>query len=246
MDKYQESLLKRTKRLSLNSIQGNGKVEFRDSEIVLTQNNNYNITKYVLCIVNDAIESIQIDDIVINGNDTFEIDIDFDKKAKKIIFTFKNGFANPCVFYAKYIEANKAQYDSLLVEQNTAACLQKMNATCRTGLDLVNIYWNKASAGYFKTKVSLYAYVENQKREYLFMQEYEIEDNVFYKSITGLAFGNYRVIISQFDSNNNLIVSTELSFSINNFFAKGLESLASKLNEVKGQVKASGRHIVCN
>ena len=41
MDKYQSKLLERNKQLTLESGQGTGQVELTDSEIVLTQNENY-------------------------------------------------------------------------------------------------------------------------------------------------------------------------------------------------------------
>lgn len=244
MDKYQSKLLERNKQLTLESSQGNGQVELTDSEIVLTQNENYNVKKYQLIIVNDAVETIQLDGKTIQGNESFKADIDFDNKLKKIIISFKNGFANPCEFNVRFIEADKTAYDQKVAAQNNAECLANMNATCKTGLDLVNIYWNKASEKYAYTKIALYVYVENQKSEYLFMQEYKVDDDVFYKSVTGLAIGDYKVKVSQFDSNNNLIVSTEVQFSITNPLNKKLDAIASKLAEVRGQVKASGRHTV--
>lgn len=244
MDKYQSKLLERNKQLTLESSQGNGQVELTDSEIVLTQNENYNVKKYQLIIVNDAVETIQLDGKTIQGNESFKADIDFDNKLKKIIISFKNGFANPCEFNVRFIEADKTAYDQKVAAQNNAECLANMNATCKTGLDLVNIYWNKASEKYVYTKIALYVYVENQKSEYLFMQEYKVDDDVFYKSVTGLAIGDYKVKVSQFDSNNNLIVSTEVQFSITNPLNKKLDAIASKLAEVRGQVKASGRHTV--
>lgn len=244
MDKYQSKLLERNKQLTLESSQGNGQVELTDSEIVLTQNENYNVKKYQLIIVNDAVETIQLDGKTIQGNESFKAEIDFDNKVKKIIISFKNGFANPCEFNVRFIEADKTAYDQKVVAQNNAECLANMNATCKTGLDLVNIYWNKASEKYVYTKIALYVYVENQKSEYLFMQEYKVDDDVFYKSVTGLAIGDYKVKVSQFDSNNNLIVSTEVQFSITNPLNKKLDAIASKLDEVRGQVKASGIHTV--
>ena len=244
MDKYQAKLLERNKQFTLESGQGNGQVELADSEIVLTQNENYNVKKYELIIINDAIETIQLDGKTIQGNESFKADIDFDNKAKKIIISFKNGFANPCEFNVRYVEANKTAYDQKVAAQNNAECLANMNATCKTGVDLVNIYWNKASENYAYTKIALFVYVENQKSEYLFMQEFKIDNEIFYKSVTGLALGDYKVKVSQFNSNNNLIVSTEVKFSITNPLNKKIDAIASKLDEVRGQVKASGRHTV--
>ena len=59
-----------------------------------------------------------------------------------------------------------------------------------------------------------------------------------------LKSSNSAVLSVQFDSNNNLIVSTEVQFSITNPLNKKLDAIASKLDEVRGQVKASGRHTV--
>ena len=216
MDKYQLKLIERNKQLSLDSVDGNGKVEITDLEIILTQNENYNVEKYILTIVNDAIEVIKIDEEEIKGNERFEIPIDFSKKSNKITVIFKNGFANPCDFALKYVDADKESYDQKVIAQTNANYLANMNVLCKTGLDLVNIYWNKSSNKYKYTKISLFVYSENKKNEYIFMQDFIIKDEIFYKSITGLAFGEYKINIGQYDSENNLVVSTEVTFKINN------------------------------
>lgn len=242
MDKYQSKLLERNKQLTLDSAEGKGNVELIDSTLVLTQNENYNIKQYTLNIVNDAIASVQVDGKAIRGNGSFEIPIDFDKRVKKIVILFSNNFADPCEFDVKYKESDKEAYDEKVIAHNKAMRLANMCATCKTGDALVNFYWGKASDDYAYSLLSLYVYTgRNDENQYLLMQEFKIENGVFYKSISDLAFEEYVAELSQFDQNDRLIISTELKFSIDDFKDKVIETLKKELEGVKGQIRLNRR-----
>ena len=77
------------------------------------------------------------------------------------------------------------------------------------------------------------------------MQEYTIDSNIFYKSITGLAFGEYKATVSQYDSKNGIIVSIDIPFTITHILDKELESIKKELDVIKAHLKSMGPHTVC-
>ena len=60
MDKYQEKILEKVK-FQLVSEKGNGSAKIENSCLVITQNEDYNIEKYMLVVITDVISSIELD-----------------------------------------------------------------------------------------------------------------------------------------------------------------------------------------
>jgi hypothetical protein len=245
MDKYQFNLINRNINISLLAAEGSGKAEIRDSEIVLTQNENYNVTKYVLVFENDAIESIKLDDSSYLGSDKIKVAIDFSNKSNKLTIYFKNGFAEPCGLKVTYVDADRSRFDSKMAAENKELCLKRMNPTCRVGMDLVNLYWNKAADNYARTTLTFFAEVPGGD---IFLEKFEIQDGCFYKVVTGLAFGKYKFGTNQFDTNGREIITTIIPFEISNSFEKSFTKVDEKLNQVgaqvSAQIRASGKHQV--
>ena len=49
----------------------------------------------------------------------------------------------------------------------------------------------------------------------MMLAKYKVEEDVFFKSINGLAYGKYEFILKQFDDKGNIILETDkISFSI--------------------------------
>lgn len=89
---------------------------------------------------------------------------------------------------------------------------QAMNISVSTGSDLVNIYVNPCSDDVEKTKITLYFCDGDDDR---LVGKYELSKTEGFKSITGLAYGKYKFVISQFAKNNKLLVeSDDIAFSI--------------------------------
>ncbi len=83
-----------------------------------------------------------------------------------------------------------------------------MNVSHSTGNDLVNIYFQPCCDEYERTEITLYK--DNQM-----LTKYKVDDGVFFKSISGLAYGNYEYIVKQFGKNDKLLLETgKIRFSI--------------------------------
>ena len=240
MDQYQINLINRTTNIALTSSEGCGKAEIKGGEIVFTQNENYKVTSYTFEFANSSIESIDIDGQKYSGVGTFKVAIDFNLKKKKLTVHFKNNFGDPYTFDLKYIDADKSSFDIKVDEENKARLLQVARIHAKTGIDLINVYWCNCCNEVAYTKVTLY---EKEGRQLLV--SYNSEPNVFFKSVTGLAFNEYIVQVEQLAKDDKVIISTELNIQIKDLYNevnKGLNELKTALGEVKSQVRASGRY----
>lgn len=98
--------------------------------------------------------------------------------------------------------------------QNSPETLSKnVDVIFRTGESLVNIYWKHAKENIVAlVRIDLYMCDKSDSK---LMGKYKENDEVFYKSITGLAYGDYCFKLFQFDKDNNEIASTDyIYFSI--------------------------------
>jgi len=80
-----------------------------------------------------------------------------------------------------------------------------MNATHRTGEDLVNIYFQKVSDKVNRVEVELY--IVDNKNENQLIGTFQVQDNLCFMSITGLAFGKYGYRVIQFEGNKEIAAS---------------------------------------
>ena len=71
------------------------------------------------------------------------------------------------------------------------------------GLNLITIKFSNANDNVAYTKISL---IDNNKQ---LMGIFKVDEGMFYKSITDLAFGRYFYKVQQFDEFANLIVETD-------------------------------------
>lgn len=235
MNKYQESLIKTVKNMSLMSEEGRGIATFDGDNLVLTQNENYGIVDYVLSFDTDAVETVELDEIKVSGGPSFKFQISFLKRPSKIKFTFKNNLADPCVMEIKYIEADKKAYDDKIAEKTQKELLEKLNACIRVGNNLVNIHWNKAVGTYPRTTLTLFAVIDENE---MFMESYQLENGECFKAITGLAFGKYKVRIEQYERINPTRVSLDLIFKIEDEIKELNKSLSDKLKTIIEQRRA--------
>ena len=86
--------------------------------------------------------------------------------------------------------------------------MKKANIKVSTGADLVNIYFQPCSDDYLRTEIVLY-------KDGLMLAKYKVDEETFFKSISGLAYGKYEFILKQFDDKGNIILETDkISFSL--------------------------------
>lgn len=226
MNKYQKAILCANNLISISTIDYNNKVEhfkdfdFENDSITVTQNENYNITKYVLTLPIKGIERISL----LKSNDEWEnieydakhkvvkINLDFEDKIKKIKFKFVDNIADELEMKVIFKDADKKLYDAKIKAEFEAKerekLLKALSLSHACGQDLVNIKFQNCNNEVAYTKISLYDY-NGESRERQLMATYKVEEGVFFKAIKDLAYGRYEYKVEQFDKNDNLIVSSE-------------------------------------
>lgn len=126
------------------------------------------------------------------------IEVKFNDPFDHIVLNFNNNIADPLhvkVDFKLYVEPVKDEKEELI----------DMNATHRTGEDLVNIYFQKVSDKVNRVEVELY--IVDNKNENQLIGTYRVQDNLCFMSITGLAFGKYGYRVIQFEGNKEIAAS---------------------------------------
>jgi len=250
MDKYQERLLRDT-RATLLTDNYEENVELNGEKIVLKQSENYTLENYVL-----KVENPQIDYIVaitnketkfVSKDNVVDIPFKINNLINLIKIYFKEDLADFCEFQVDFKFEDKEIWDAKVREENQKNLKELLSLTCRTGMNLLNIIWSNVSKQVEKSCLKIYA---REKDKDILMLEKEFSSDTFFYALDNLAFGKYVVKMKQLGKNDELLVEDEHMVQIDNDIVDKLSALASSLNsglsDVKNQVKASGRHIVCN
>ena len=195
MDKYQKFVLEHIScNISINDefSFNNSLAEFinSDGEFEVKQNENYNIKKHFIYFKDkgDQLSSVKIDGkavvkVEIKEKKYIRAEVDFDKPAKEIKFEFADGICEPVVCKLKFVEVDHGIYDSKVQAEINAS----IKPEHKTGVDLVNIYWNLVSDAVVESQVNLFFVSSTGER---LIGKYK-ESEVTFKSVTGLAFGRY-------------------------------------------------------
>ena len=207
MDKYQKFILDRTvcfisssKELDPNATKNSVASFVNESdEFLVKQVENYNIKKHFILFSGVKLASVEVDESACElietpkhellDEKTIVVPVDFDKQAKEIKISFRDGLANPLTLKLCFVEADHSIYDSKV----QAEINQKICPEHKTGIDLVNIYWN------------LYFVSNNSER---LISKFK-ESGAMFKSVTGLAFGTYRYEVIEFDKNGKELARTQ-------------------------------------
>ena len=189
-----------------------------DDNLEIKQLDDINIKKYFLLLYNKNFENVKCtqhnkvidaftkmqDDITAYG-----IKLDFDNKIENIIIEFKYNMADPLTVKLDFQEADKNAYFARIEKVRHEDLVKKLSIAHSCGQDLVSIRFQNCSDNVKYTKISLF---DDKK---LLMGEFKVDEGMFYKSITNLAYGKYLYKVAQYDKNNNLIVETDfISFSL--------------------------------
>ena len=205
MDKYQKYLLANVPTKS--NLKNSDCNPWAEDKIILRQNEDIMIKDYVLSISNINIKSIY----AIAGDtrnpfkivdQEFYIPIDFEKKFDKIQIVFKNNLADDLILPVVYEEADKEAYYAKQEQEHRKALLSAASIKCATGADLVNIYFQPCCKDYDRTEIALY-------RDGQMLAKYKVEEDCFFKSIGGLAYGKYDFVLKQYDKAGMLLLETE-------------------------------------
>lgn len=187
-----------------------------DQVLTLEQNEDIFLTNYELTIRNSCIQEVYaVKNIdcsafnVIGGKEvTFTYPISFEDRIDKVKIIFKNNLADDLVIPVIYEEADKEKYYAKKAEEDKKALLTKAQVRHSTGADLVNIFFQPCCEEYFSTTISLF-------RGNMLMAKYKVDPEVFFKSISGLAYGAYSYEVTQYNKDEKELLRTDkIIFSI--------------------------------
>lgn len=232
MDKYQKLLVQKARIKEWLYFENNGvsdeesskywkRVVFDENNdtVTIIQDENPNIVDYTLIIFGESfIKTIEIyknskwEKIEKSTFKTrwaaFRLNINFDDRIEKVKVSFRDNLADDYIINVVYQEADKEKYNEKLTMEHRAELLKVANIKVSTGADLVNIYFQPCCDNYARTEIALY-------KENMMLAKYKVEEDVFFKSINGLAYGKYEFILKQFDDKGNIILETEhIEFTI--------------------------------
>ena len=127
---------------------------------------------------------------------------DWSVPIEKVRFLVDNEFVEALEINIEYEFADVETYNKKQEQKRKNDLIEKASIKHSTGADLVNIYFQPCSSDYIRTEIALY-------RDGLMLAKYKVDEESFFKSIGGLAYGTYSFIVKQFDRNDNLLLETE-------------------------------------
>ena len=137
------------------------------------------------------------------GNRVWQIaKFDWAVPIEKVRFLVDNEFVEALEINIEYEFADVEAYDKKQEQKRKNDLIEKASIKHSTGADLVNIYFQPCSSDYIRTEIALY-------RDGLMLSKYKVDEESFFKSIGGLAYGTYSFIVKQFDKSDNLLLETE-------------------------------------
>ena len=173
--------------------------------IEIRQDINYNKIKYYIKIDGLAVESARY------CGKTYErqltnasskpyvlVPVDFSNKVTELVLVYER-VIDPIEIELKFIESDKKIFDDIQK-------IEKASVKVSTGDSLVNVYYQPCSDDYKRTEVILY------NSDNMLMAKYKVEEEMFFKAITGLAYGRYSLLVRQYDANDKLIFESEKQF----------------------------------
>ena len=228
MNKYQEFAIKSAvrfdyersdKNLSLSSFEWDYKT------VTIVQNENYNIRKYNIYLLTAVAEKVEyiskrqthiVKDLEKNK---YLIELDYDNRIEKIKIHFSNSVVDPVEIPIVYVEADVKKYDEKVMAEHKKALEEKAKVKVTTGDSIINVTFQPVNDSFSYSKVELYTitgtkvkHLENiniTENEYQLMAKYKTPEDVYFHSITGLAYGKYAIILVQYDNSNKEIFKSD-------------------------------------
>ena len=188
------------------------------NSITIKQDEDINITRYILIAhgkVNryDVLSGISVykkkqwEQVKLEEKG-YKIIIDFNDRIEKVKLSFLNNLADDYIITINYQEADKEKYYAKKEQERKDNLFKTANIRVSTGADLVNIYFQPCCDSYARTEITLY-------KDNMMLAKYKVDEETFFKSISGLAYGKYEFILKQFDDKGNIILETDkISFSL--------------------------------
>ena len=186
--------------------------------IDLKQAENYNIVKYTLLFEPAFVSSISVNgkkykDLVEipDYHGLIAVPIDFTKRAEELVIELKSKATDDIHVKLNYVEADKKIFDAKEADRIRRETADKAQIKIATGTDLVNIYFQPCCDAYQSTTIELYSTSNGR----MLLGKFKVDEGMFFKAITGLAFGHYEIKLAQFDKNGKeLFISDPLPFEL--------------------------------
>jgi hypothetical protein len=150
------------------------------------------------------VSTINLVKSIFKGMMVGNIEIDFNKPVKSIMFYFRYDIAEPYE-----LKINLEKYKKVKTIDDQSLYKENMKVDFAIGQGLVNIYFQKAKKEVTLIKVELYKVFD--KSESRLISTYIIPNERFYLSITGLAYGVYEFKVLQYEATNSskLVVESD-------------------------------------
>lgn len=199
------------------------RAEINDVSLILKQFDDVTITCYSLIIEvkdTDCLDSLLIEyylndvwhPVKLYKGNMLKTSIDFNNQIKKLRISSPKNIFDEFELDINYVFADKDLYyeKKKLAEEAAMIARQKeinqlINPEHKTGTDLVNIFWNLVSDKIHTVKINLYSNINGKER----LVESFNESTVTFKSVKGLAFGEYFYEIIEYDASMNEIARSE-------------------------------------
>jgi len=196
-------------------IDGTIYIDVENNKISITQEKDVKIATLTLIV--DGIESVDIFYKKGNKNILLEksifrnlmvgnIEVDYKNPITKIKLNFRYDLADPL----------EIEVDTILYEEPTIDYQkiynEKMEIRHNVGSDLVNIYFQLATEQINKVKVELFLDKDSEDQ---MIGTYNVNENMLFISITGLAYGKYKFRVVQYSNDEKIAESNKISFVLN-------------------------------
>ena len=214
------------------------KVLETDESIIIKQDEDYNITKYLL-IFKTTVNKINVDgkeyipqEMENSSNSYVIVPVDFDKQISEMIIHM-NGVVDPMKITVKFIAADKKIFDDKIEKRRKSKLEERASIIVSTGDDLANIYFQPCNADFAKATIELYLADGRYTQRPLVMGrgevfhpllikgtefaiqmigKFSVEEGMLFKSLPGLTKGAYGFKLAQYDSKGNLLFKTDFKY----------------------------------
>lgn len=231
MNKYQKFILDKTLCFVSKDMTAGSKAYFNsfinnNGEFEVKQDENYNIKQHFIVLSGLTVSFVELDGIryestnfenhTLFNKKMIAIPVDFDKPAKELKLYFVDNFADALSIKLKFVAADKGLYDAKMHDALIKERTKTANIRVSTGADLVNIYFQPCCDDYVRTEIVLF-------KDNMMLAKYKIDEETFFKSIGGLAYGKYTFVLKQFDKDSNALFETEhIEFTISSPKPQGI------------------------
>ena len=229
MDKYQKILVQKARIKEWLYFENNGVSDEESSKywkravfdenndtVTIIQDENPNIVDYILIVFGESfINAIEVykkskwEKVEKSTFKTrwaaFRLNINFDDRIEKVKVSFRDNLADDYIISVCYQEADKEKYYAKKEQERKDDLFKIANIKVATGADLVNIYFQPCCDSYARTEIALY-------KDNMMLAKYKVDEETFFKSISGLAYGKYEFILKQFDDKGNITYESFVEF----------------------------------